>query len=111
MKIKDLARPVEGIVDGDGELDIKGCSGIETAKPGDRAFAVDEKRVLLGEKSAASCILVDETAKRSSKTLIRVKNPKLGFLPICGKFHAAESREAFIHPSASIADSAERRYI
>ena len=44
MKIQELAKLIEGLVEGSGDIDIKGLSGIEKAKPGDLTFAVDEER-------------------------------------------------------------------
>ncbi len=106
MNVRELAQLVEGIVDGDGEIEIKGFKGIESAKSGDITFAVDEKRLTFAEKSDASCILTDMHVRRSAKALIRVKNPKLSFLIMYNKLHPAERRDAFIHPTALISNSA-----
>lgn len=106
MNIKELAQLVDGVVDGDGEIQIKGLSGIESAKSNDITFAVDEKKLELAEKSNASCILTDRGVRKSTKTLIRVKNPKLSFLIMYSKLNPGEQRQGFIHPTASISKSA-----
>ena len=106
MNVKELAQLVGGAVDGDGEIEIKGLRGIESAKSGDITFAVDENKLALAEKSNASCILTDSRVKKSTKVLIRVKNPKLAFLIMYNKLNPTEQRQAFIHPTASISKSA-----
>ncbi|MCX5679607.1 MAG: UDP-3-O-(3-hydroxymyristoyl)glucosamine N-acyltransferase [Candidatus Omnitrophica bacterium] len=105
MKIKELAELIEGQVEGSGDIDIKGLSGIDKAKSGDLTFAIDEDRLAGAEKSNASCILTNRTIRKSSKALIRVTNPKLSFLIIYNTFNAPKDRESFIHPMATVSDS------
>jgi len=82
MKIRELAKLIEGQVEGSDDIDINGLSGIEKAKSGDLTFAIDEAKLDIAEKSKASCILTNKTIRKSSKALIRVTNPKLSFLII-----------------------------
>lgn len=106
MKIRELAQLIEGLVEGNDDIDIKGLSGIEKAKSGDLTFAIDEDRLAGAEKSNASCILTNKTIRKSSKALIRVTNPKLSFLIIYNTFNTPKDRESFIHPMATVSDSA-----
>jgi len=106
MNIRELAQLVEGVVDGDDEIEIKGFRGIDSAKSGDITFAVDENKLALAEKTDASCILTDRRVRKSTKPLIRVKSPKLSFVIMYNKLHPAEHRNAFIHPTASVSKSA-----
>ena len=106
MKIRELAQLIEGLVEGDNDIDIKGLSGIEKAKLGDLTFAMDEGRLAGAEKSSASCVLTNRTIRKSSKALIRVTNPKLSFLIIYNTFNTPKDRESFIHPMATVSDSA-----
>ena len=98
MKIRELAGLIEGMVEGNDDIDIKGLSGIEKAKSGDLTFAIDEDKLKVAENSDASCILTNKTIRKSSKTLIRVTNPKPSFLIIYNTFNAPKDRESFIHP-------------
>jgi UDP-3-O-[3-hydroxymyristoyl] glucosamine N-acyltransferase len=107
MRIKELALMVDGIVDGDAEVDITGISGVETAKQGDLTFAINDDRLADAEKSKTSCILTTKNARVSNKPLIRVNNPKLSFLIAYNAFHQLASKESFRHPSAVIANSAQ----
>jgi len=106
MKIRELAQLIEGLVEGNDDIDIKGLSGIEKANSGDLTFAIDEDRLTGAERSNASCILTNKTIRKSSKTLIRVTNPKLSFLIIYNTFNTPKDRESFIHPMATVSDSA-----
>ena len=105
MKIRELAQLIEGLVEGNNDIDIKGLSGIEQAKLGDLTFAIDENKLRGAERSNASCILTNRTIRKSSKTLIRVTNPKLSFLIIYNTFNTPKDRESFIHPMATVSDS------
>ena len=106
MNIRELAELIEGQVEGNGNITINGLSGIDKAKLGDLTFAIDEARLSGAENSNASCILTNRTIRKSSKALIRVTNPKLSFLVIYNTFNAPLDRESFIHPMATVSDSA-----
>ena len=102
MTSKELAFLVGGIVDGDNTIDIVGFQGIEKARGGDITFAVDEKKLVIAERSKASCILTDNLVKRLSKTLIRVVDPKLSFVRLYNVLKAEKNIKAQIHASAII---------
>ena len=106
MRIKELAILVKGVAEGDDDSDITGLSGIEGARLGDLTFAVDESRLANAEKSAVSCVLTDSLVRKSTKPLIRVKNPKLSFLIVYNTFHVRENKDMFVHPSSVVSTSA-----
>ncbi|MDD3905264.1 MAG: UDP-3-O-(3-hydroxymyristoyl)glucosamine N-acyltransferase [Candidatus Omnitrophica bacterium] len=106
MKIRELAKMIGGAVEGDGNIDINGVSGVETAKSGDMAFALNEERLSGAEKSNVSCVLTNKTIRKSTKTLIRVTNPKLSFLISSNILNVPPVRESFIHPTAVVSDKA-----
>lgn len=102
MEISKLAAMVNGVVEGDGSIDIKDMSGIDDAEPGDMGFAVDEARLAGAEKSAVSCVLTTADMRRSSKTLIRVKDPKFAFVVLYNVLNKYKMRIAFTDPTAII---------
>lgn len=106
MKVSELARLIGGVVEGDGNIDITGLGGIDSAKPGDLTFAMDEKNLSYAERSKASCVLTTKAAKSSAKSLIKVDNPKLSFLIIYNTLNTPERRSAFQHPAAVVSESA-----
>jgi UDP-3-O-[3-hydroxymyristoyl] glucosamine N-acyltransferase len=105
LKIKELALLIEGTIEGDDNVDITDLSGIESARQGDLTFATDEDKLRLAEGSSTTCVLTTKTSRKSTKTLIRVNNPKLAFLIAYNAFHAAASADPFIHPTVAILDS------
>jgi len=105
LKIRELALLIEGTIEGDDNVDITDLSGIESARLGDLTFAMDEDKLGLAEISQTACVLTTKTSRKSTKTLIRVNNPKLAFLIAYNVFHQQSSEESFIHPTAAIADS------
>ena len=105
MKIRELALLIEGTIEGDDNVDITSLSGIESARQGDLTFAMDEDKLGQAEDSQSACVLTTKTSRKSTKTLIRVTNPKLAFLIAYNAFHEQVSADSFIHPSAAIADS------
>lgn len=107
MKIVALAQLIDGVVEGNNDIDIKGLNGIEKAGVGDLTFATDEGKLAEAERSDASCVLTSKTIRKSSKTLIRVRNPKLSFLIIYNTFNTPKDRESFVHPTATVSDSAQ----
>lgn len=107
MKIKELAVFIQGVVEGNGDADVTGLSGFEAAKAGDLVFAMDDEKLAIAEKSAASCILTGKDVRSSSKPLVRVANPKLAFLLIYNYMNRPEVRGAFTDPSATVASSAK----
>ena len=106
MKISELARIVNGAVEGDGGIDIQGLGGMESAKAGDLTFATDEDNLSCAERSGASCILTNKIVRSSTKCLIRVANPKLAFVIIYNALNTPRGRGAFVHPTAVVAESA-----
>lgn len=107
MNILKVAQLVEGTVEGSNDIDICGLSGVETAKTGDLTFAVDEYRLSSAEKSATSCVLTNRSMRKSTKTLIRVRDPKFSFVVIFNALNAPENKNSFTHPTAVISERAQ----
>ena len=67
---------------------------------------MDEDRLGLAEDSQTVCVLTTKNSRRSTKTLIRVNNPKLAFLIAYNAFHENVPVESFVHPTVTISGSA-----
>ncbi len=106
MKTTVLAALIDGIVEGDCGIEISGVNGADRARQGDLTFATDDAKLSRAETSDASCVLVTRGARRSSKTVIRVDNPRLAFLRCYTALVPAADRGASVHPTAVVADSA-----
>jgi len=66
---------------------------------------MDEERLKTAEDSQSTCILTTKTSRKSTKTLIRVNNPKLAFLIAYNALNEKVSGESFLHRTAAIADT------
>jgi len=89
VKLKELAGLVGGSVIGDGEVDIRGVSGIKEAEEGDITFVADLKYLPDLQKTRASAVIIGEKildsisqAPGQRLNLLKVKNPYLAFSQI-----------------------------
>lgn len=100
FKSSYLAELVNGALVGS-DVEVSGISAVAEAKPSDITWAEDEKNFIKAEKSHACCILVQEGIT-SSKTLIKVKSPRIAFARILSLFASPLYLEAGIHPDALV---------
>ncbi len=105
MKLREIAELVGGELIDDGEIEITSVADISRAEAGQLAFY--EKPGPIPE-TKASCVIASQAETRAvaSVPLILVANPKLAFAKVAAVLHKRE-KASFIHPSASIADSAK----
>ncbi len=83
MKVKDIAKIVDGCVVGDEDVSIEGVSGIKEAKAGDLTFIANSKYKPLLKSTKASAVLVPEDMDNNVEAcLIKVENPSLSFAKI-----------------------------
>ena len=73
----DIAKELDGQVQGDGSVRLTGFAPATTAKAGDLAFAENETFFVKAEQSAASAILIDGPFKSEKKVIIRVANARI----------------------------------
>jgi UDP-3-O-[3-hydroxymyristoyl] glucosamine N-acyltransferase len=123
--LDSLAREVGGKVVGDGAVVISGLTGIEGAQEGDITFASNERFFPLLKETKASAAIVPQEIADVTLPLLIVKNPLLAAAKILTLFtqqpyvaggvsalawvspSATVSKEATIHPFATIGDEAE----
>lgn len=123
--LESLAREVGGKVLGDGSVVISGLAGIEGAQEGDITFASNKRLFPLLKETTASAAIVPQEIADVSLPLLIVKNPLLAAAKILALFtrrpyvaggvsemtwvspSAKVSKDATIHPFATIGDGAE----
>jgi len=105
MKVKDIARFINGEVSGDEDLEIKGVTGLESAKCGDISFLGDSKFTCLARGSKASCIITKKVWEIEGKTLIFAENPALAFIKVIDCFHPPKEIKSGISKLASIGEN------
>ncbi len=102
MLIKELAKIVDGIVSGDGNIDIKGVADYAIAEQGEIAFLEKLENI---QPTKASCVITVEKIELNC-AIIQTKNPKLAFARIAKLLHPPKNRGSEIHPSAVISETA-----
>jgi UDP-3-O-[3-hydroxymyristoyl] glucosamine N-acyltransferase len=109
MKVAQIAAEIGGKVVGDGECEVTRVASLSTASESELSFVEDTKFADEGRKSAAGVLIVGEGGIEvlPGKTLIVVRNPRLGFAK-AGAILAAEGKASVgVHPSAVVDSSAK----
>jgi len=99
--VREIAKLVDGEVDGNDSVVITGVSGIKEAHEGDVTFLANPKYFPLIEKTQASAIIAPREIKKTTvKPIIRTENPSLAFAKIISSFAPCEvTRPKGIHPT------------
>ena len=107
--IAQIAEIVNGKIDGNPELAIKGVCDLKNSCPEYLSYIVSDKYEDLIHQSKATAMLVcnDFTNDKGNKTLIYVKNPAISFIDVIHLFHPTESPKEQIHSSAIIPPTVE----
>ena len=80
VKVKDIAKFINGELTGDGEILINGISGVKEAKEGELAFILNAKAIELLRATKASCVVVPkDLGGKFDKSVIKVENPSIAF--------------------------------
>jgi UDP-3-O-[3-hydroxymyristoyl] glucosamine N-acyltransferase len=102
-----LAQQLGAELIGDGALVINGFAPADAARAGHLTFAENDAYFAKAEQSQASAILVGANLTSTTKTLLRVKNPRVAYARVLPLFFPEPQFAPGIHPSAVIAKSAQ----
>jgi UDP-3-O-[3-hydroxymyristoyl] glucosamine N-acyltransferase len=103
MKLHEIARRTQAKLEGDGEIEIDGISGIEEAGPGQITFLSNTRYRSLLKKTRAGAIILkpgEEAPPRCN--VLRSSNPYLAFARTLDLFHRRKAPPAGVHPSAAV---------
>jgi UDP-3-O-[3-hydroxymyristoyl] glucosamine N-acyltransferase len=102
--VKEVAEFVQARVLGDGTVQLKGISSVESAAPDDLIFVDDEKNLPRALESKASAIIAGDFAagKATSKPLLLVPHPRLAFARAATLLYPKPERNSGVHPSAVV---------
>ena len=102
--ISEIANQINGIVEGNPDLEISGVCDIKKGQEGKITFLGNSKYMKFFNSTNSSAIIVDskQSFDKSDKTLIRVKNPHLGFAKTLELFQEKNYTRNEIHPTAVI---------
>src|SRR5947209_7504560 len=106
--VAELAALVGGRAVGDAGAVVRGVASIEGAGAGDVAFVEDEKFFDAARACRATCVIVPEGARLEGvRSTIEAARPKLAFALVAETLRPPRRRDAFVHPTASVAQSAK----
>jgi len=108
--VGQLAALIEGAVEGDGSIAIRGISSIEDAQDGDITFAENDKLMTSAGRSRASAVIAPANSPKladysGGKPLIRVKNPRFAFAQVLRIFAPEPKVYKGIHPTAVLGEN------
>ncbi|HCJ66835.1 MAG TPA: UDP-3-O-(3-hydroxymyristoyl)glucosamine N-acyltransferase [Elusimicrobia bacterium] len=96
LKLKEIAKLVQGKIEGNENILIKGVSGLSEARKEEISFLSDIKYLPQLKKTKAGAVIVSENIVLPEKNLIKVKNPYLAFVKVLNLVN--EESALVIHP-------------
>lgn len=109
MKIEEIARLIDGRLEGDGAGEIFRAASLDAARENEISFVEKVEKTELAAATRAACLIVPESfSTEISLPVIRVKNPKLAFAKIVEKLHPFKRRAGW-HDSAIISQTSDVR--
>lgn len=125
MKLSKIAAALGADLVGQGDIEIRGASGIGEAGDGHITFVADERHLRDLERSRASAAIVPLGAPALHLPVLRVKNPRLAFARMLDLLYkkpyapagvseravigrnVAAGKDISVHPYAVVADGAK----
>jgi len=93
MKLREIVAAVGGELDGDGDLEIRGVSGLREAQAGDLTFFADPRYAdsLLTTEASAVLMARNGQSPPPGKAIVYCPNPYASFLQVLRRFSPEES--------------------
>lgn len=107
MTVEDIAKLVQGKIDGDALREIRGVAALDAAQASEVVYVEGERALAQAERSRAGCILVAEGITIQGRTTVVVKHPKLALIKVAEALHPQVRHAPGIHPTAVVASGAE----
>ena len=102
-----LAKELDAELVGDGSVNITGFAPADVAQAGHLTFAENEAYLAKADQSGASAVLTGLTATSATKTLLRVKNPRVAFAKALPVFFPEPRYAPGVHSTAVVAPTAQ----
>jgi UDP-3-O-[3-hydroxymyristoyl] glucosamine N-acyltransferase len=112
MKLQELAQKLECRLEGKGDVEITGVTGIENARPGQVTFLSNKRYVPLLKTTKASAVFVEDNVKMEREAglpplaALRTANPYLAFARALEFFYQPPKYRPGVHVTAVVAPSA-----
>ncbi len=106
LSLAEIAKIVQGELEGDGAINIYNVAKIEEANKGEITFISNPKYAKYIDSTNASAVIVTQDFPETKKPIIRTQNPYFSFLKILRIFHPPqEMLKKGIHPTAIVDQS------
>ena len=103
--LSDLAKLVNGVVIGDGNIEIIGIKGLDDVGPGEITMAATARVLEPAIQSKAAAIIVPASVVEVAKPAIQVPNPRLAFAQILNYFTPPLVCKPGINPTAVVGEN------
>ena len=107
MKLNDIARQLNCLLEGDGDIEITGVNSLERAGPGDLSFLSNRKYTPLLKTTRAGAVLIGKGLDAGGVAALRCDDPYFAFAKALEMFYQAPRPPVGIHPTAVISPSAK----
>lgn len=108
MRVRELADWLGCTFEGDGERELTGVSGLESAGADQVSFIGNRKAAAHADQSAAGCLLVHlDYDNHRARTVIRTSDPRGMFARTVARFHPLMRPAPGVHPTAVVAADVE----
>ena len=105
MKLSEIANYLDGTFEGE-DFEIKGIAGATEAAPDFITFMEKERyRSSIIESKACAVIIPEALKGFENKSIVRFKNPRLGFALLLSVFNKIPDKKKGIHPTAVIGEN------
>ncbi len=106
MKLSEIAGRIGAQVEGGGDVEINGVTGIEEAGPGQLTFVSNPKYVAAAQTTKAAAVIVDSKFPALKTPTLRTTNPYLAFAKAVELFYAPPKYAPGVHGTAVVDPSA-----
>ena len=107
MRLSELAKRLACRLEGDGDLEVSGVSGIEVAGAGDLTFFANPRYTSMLRHTKATGVILGLDAPDAPCAMLRTSSPYLAFADAVGLFMQDVQPPIGIHSLAAVASDAE----
>jgi len=114
LALSEIARLVEGVLTGDGDLQIEGAATLAVARPGEITLADGPKLAPQLARSLAAAVIVPAGYQPEGRPFITVSDVHAAFARVVSHFRPPRktrlsgiSPSAYVHPSATVGADVE----
>jgi UDP-3-O-[3-hydroxymyristoyl] glucosamine N-acyltransferase len=108
MTLRELADRLNAeLIGAAGHEQVRGIRSLDDAAPGCVVFAENARHLTLAESGPALAVIAGPESRESSKPLLIVADPRLGFARAIAAMHPPSRVAPGVHPSALIGEGVE----